>query len=269
MSRKKSLRKKISHLAGKISLWRKPHCLIKFVIKSYVWFYHINLDEYDFAIKKGISFHEFFTRRFKQGARVINEGIISPVDAKIMSYGIAGEGTMIRAKGLDFVFGELIACEHPDYSDVSYTVLYLSPADYHRIHAPFNMNIDEVRHVPGNLFSVKPKSVKNREKLYSINERVILEGDSDYGRFWMVLIGAFLVGSVKLNFSSVTTNQGHCKKKTSLQKPSISFNAGDEIGHFRFGSTVVICMQGSLLAQINRPKSTRVQMGEKLIKNLV
>jgi len=267
MRRKKSLRKKISLLVGKITMWRKPYWLVRFMIRIFVRFYHIDMSDYNFTIKRGVSFHDFFTIRLKPGAMHVAGAIVSPVDAKIMSFGMAGKTTTIRAKGLDFVFSELIDCDHHYQDEVSYTVLYLSPADYHRIHAPFDMQIDEVRHIPGNLFSVKPKSVQKREKLYSINERVLLTGTSAYGRFWIVLIGAFLVGSVKLNFSSVTTNQRYRKNKTHTAH--VSFNAGDEIGHFRFGSTVVMCIHGDLFSKITYQKGERVLMGEELVKSLV
>ena len=59
--------------------------------------------------------------------------------------------------------------------------------------------------IPGELFSVSPYMAKRLQNLFVLNERVALLGRWRYGFFGMVPVGATNVGSIKVNFDSVST----------------------------------------------------------------
>lgn len=59
----------------------------------------------------------------------------------------------------------------------------------------------------GELFSVSPYMAKRLQNLFVLNERVALLGRWRYGFFSMIPVGATNVGSIKVNFDSVSMPQ--------------------------------------------------------------
>lgn len=66
---------------------------------------------------------------------------------------------------------------------------------------------------PGELFSVSPYMAKRLQNLFVLNERVALLGRWRHGFFSMVPVGATNVGSIKVNFDSVS------RSKTRFRAP--------------------------------------------------
>jgi len=62
------------------------------------------------------------------------------------------------------------------------------------------MTVKDRLHVHGKLHPVKISNVTKNERVYEKNERVCIFGDWDQGRMVLVYVGAFNVGSIKLNF---------------------------------------------------------------------
>ena len=58
------------------------------------------------------------------------------------------------------------------------------------------------RSLLGHLFSVDPRVLRKIEGIFNFNERVLLSGHWEWGIFLYGAIGAFNVGSVKLNFKT-------------------------------------------------------------------
>lgn len=200
------------------------------------------------------SFNDFFTRRLKPGARPLDDGIISPADGRIMLYLNADADTPFPLKGaskkLRQVFG-------PDVPGGNYdiAVIRLAPVDYHRFHFPCACTTPEKpRFIPGEYHSVNPIALLRRPDIYADNERHILACDADFGRFWMVDVGAFGVGTI------VQTYSGHKHDK------------GDEKGYFKFGGSTVILIvkSGALLFDDDLARNsaagteTRIKFGERI-----
>lgn len=59
---------------------------------------------------------------------------------------------------------------------IRYCVLYLSPKDYHRFHAPVDFELQTGRHFPGEVLPVNPWLSERFSDLFSVNERVVLSG---------------------------------------------------------------------------------------------
>ncbi len=252
----------ITRLAGRMSRITKPHILVKFFVKRYSQHYKISWKDSEFELKTGVSFHDFFTRRLRPGARKLGDKLVAPADSRISSHGMNTNGTLIQAKGIDFSFADLTGCDHECPPTMSYAVFYLSPADYHRFHAPFDMSILRMKSIGGTCYPVHSKSTAKRRGLYCCNERVVLSGDSTYGKYWMVLVGAMIVGSVHLTFKGepFDLSEGHeaeCYYQLKI---------GDEIGYFSMGSTVVLCVESPVLAQISIPLHQKIKMGDTLLQ---
>ena len=211
-------------------------------------------DEAEKPVSDYNSFNDFFTRKLKPGARPVGDGVVSPADGRLMLYLNADADTPFPLKGatrcLRDVFG-------PDVPAGSYdiAVIRLAPVDYHRFHFPCDCRTSEkVRIIPGRYHSVNPIALIRRPDVYAENERQILACDADFGRFWLVDVGAFGVGTIVQTY----TGEKHAK--------------GDEKGYFKFGGSTVIMITKSgalefdddLVRNSADGFETRVCCGEKI-----
>lgn len=204
------------------------------------------------------SFNEFFTRRLKPGARPLGEGITSPADGRLMLYLGADADTPFPLKGatrsLRMVFDENAPAGKYDIA-----VIRLAPVDYHRFHFPYDCTTNEkVRVLPGRYHSVNPIALLRAPDVYAVNERQILACDADFGRYWLVDVGAFGVGTIVQTFSG----DRHAK--------------GDEKGYFKFGGSTVIMItkagaikfDSDIVRNSAEGLETRVCCGERIaVKN--
>jgi phosphatidylserine decarboxylase len=169
---------------GKFANARIYPPVLRILIRGYIRLFKIDPEEYDFDIKKIKTFNQFFTRKLKPGIRTWKNGLCSPVDGHILSGGKISNGILFQVKGMEFSMEELTGDNN--FNDGSFINIYLSPADYHRVHAPFDLHLTAVKHIPGKLLSVSKKNAQNIKGLYTKNERVILCGTSEYGTFYFV-----------------------------------------------------------------------------------
>ena len=251
--------KRISRFIGRLSDAHVPKPMLRRLIKWYVKSYKINLSEYDFDFNQLTNFNDFFTRQFLPNQRTFEGQISSPVEGHILECGsLQKEGTVtIKGKKFDFA---LPNCLVP-IQEGSFATIYLSPADYHRFHAPFDMEITKIAYFPGILKSVNEKAVANDENLYCNNEHVTISGESEFGHFYYVIIGAIAVGRIILSIAPNLFKYNE-KKEVSVD---ISVKRGAEVGYFELGSTVILALDSMLLAQIEKRPNSRVLLGEALL----
>jgi phosphatidylserine decarboxylase len=215
------------------------------LIRPFARAFRIALQEAELDVADYPSLNAFFTRRLKSGSRPVDDAddaVACPVDGRVSAAGSCDRDRMLQIKGSTFdLFGLLRdgpMARHFEYG--SYITLYLSPQDYHRIHAPLDMTIHAIGYMPGTLLPVNPPSVRWIPELYTQNERVIVYADGPAGSMAMVLVGAHCVGSISLTFHDFITNHpGQGPALMNLADP-VSVNKGDEVGAFNMGSTVLL-----------------------------
>jgi len=251
--------------------------LKRLLINSFIYLYkpdlgeaiHSNVDNY-------ISYNDFFTRKLKN--RDIDKSektFISPVDGEIVDHGYIKDKNLIQAKRYEYSLEELLGEESVDKFNEGYFVtIYLAPTDYHRIHCPYEAVIRRSIHLGSSLFSVNKKAQETIPKLYIKNERSVLHLSSIIFDYALVSVGASVVGSIVPFWVSQKTssrnnlirewNRGPDESESSIRK-------GDELAHFKMGSTVILLFEDSKkldLDSLNQKK--RVKFGAELIslKNL-
>ena len=209
------------------------------------------------------SFNEFFTRRLKPGARPLGEGFVSPADGRLMLYINADPDMPFPLKGATKSLREVLGPENAKrLTDKRYdiAVVRLAPVDYHRFHFPCDCETKEPPVVlAGEYHSVNPIALTMRPDVYADNERQIVACDADFGRFWMVDVGAFGVGTIVQTYGGTR----HAK--------------GEERGYFKFGgSTVIIIARAGalkfdvdLVGNSSIGVETRVKCGEKIAQATV
>jgi phosphatidylserine decarboxylase len=203
-----------------------------------------NLGEAELDLRAYATFGDLFVRRLRAGARPIDaapESIISPCDGVVAAVGHADGGAMIQAKGRDYTLGELVADASlaKALDGGAYTTIYLSPRDYHRVHAPIAGRVVRYHYVPGALWSVNPRVAARRDRLLSRNERVVIEIAVGSARVAVVMVGAGGVGNIDLVHAgeSALWRAAAEPRTIELDEPVAR---GDELAAFRLGSTVVL-----------------------------
>ena len=252
--------KRISRFIGRLSDAHIPKPALRSLIKWFVKSYKVNLSEYDFDLSDITNFNAFFTRKFLPNQRSFEGQISSPVEGHVLECGSLQKQGAVTIKGKKFDLA-LPNCLVP-IQEGSFATIYLSPADYHRFHAPFEMKITKIAYFPGTLRSVNEKNVARNEYLYCDNEHVTISGESEFGHFYYVIIGAIAVGRIILSIAPDLFKYNE-KKEVSID---LSVKRGAEIGYFELGSTVILALDTLLLAQIDMQPNTRVLLGEVLVK---
>lgn len=222
------------------------------------------------------TFNEFFTRYLKPELRPLKadkpELFAHPVDGAISQLGDIEEGRIFQAKGHDYSLTELVGGDPRDahaFRDGDFATIYLAPKDYHRIHMPCDGVLRKMIYVPGDLYSVNPLTVANVPNLFARNERVVAIFDGEFGKFAMVLVGATIVASIGTVWSdTVTPPRGdsvHTWEYPASGEQSISLRKGDEMGHFKLGSTVILLFPEDTIAFADDlTAGTVTRMGEVL-----
>ncbi len=197
-------------------------------------------------------FNDFFTRALKPDARPIAahpQALVSPCDGRISQIGQLELDQLLqatlKAKRHTYGLAALMASETRAVPFIggSFACLYLAPHDYHRVHMPLAGQLRSAQHVPGSLFSVNEATARYVPGLFARNERIVMTFETDLGPMALIMVGALNVGSMNLAWhGDVKASAGRLSVPQSLPVPTTRFRAGDEIGRFNLGSTVIVLL---------------------------
>src|SRR5512138_2723179 len=94
----------LSRAAGALTRWRAPAPVRLAAMRAFARRYGIDLAECpDLEVYR--TFGEFFARPLRPGLRPIAAGervVVSPVDAVVSEAGVATDGKLVQAKGIDY-----------------------------------------------------------------------------------------------------------------------------------------------------------------------
>jgi len=215
--------------------------------------------------------NDFFTRRLRPGARRIDDApdsIVSPVDGAVSAFGECRPDTLVQVKGLEYDLFSLLRDVPASRSlqGGSYLTLYLSPPDYHWIHAPMDMEVVGLGYMPGALLPVNPPSVRWVPELYCHNERVMIYAQGSFGTMVVVLVGACGVGSIRLAFHDLSTNRyGAGPRRMNFDKP-VFVGKGMDLGVFEMGSTVILLFSREKVQLAPPAVGRQVRLGQPIGK---
>ncbi|MDF2724171.1 MAG: psd [Paenibacillus sp.] len=244
-----SSRKWISRITGAFAKSEASRLLIPLFARSY----GIRIEDAEKAIGEYRSLNDFFTRRLKPGLRPLEadpDALVSPVDSLITGMGKINAGTLLGVKGQNYTIEQLLnhSPRSINYRNGYYFVLYLSPTDYHRIHAPAAGAIVEKEHVKGKVYPVNDFGLREMKQVLSRNERLITYIDGKCGEIAVVKVGAMNVSSIRY----VEPLPGRLER-------------GGDLAYFEFGSTVVLLIEHGIFApRSDLAVGSRLMMGESL-----
>jgi len=218
----------------------------------------------------------------------------SPVDGTVLTFGPV-KNHIEQVKGHSYTLSHFLGPNYKQVKSSSTTeeatstptnkklfqcVLYLAPGEYHRIHSSAKWTIHKRRHFPGTLLPVAPVVGKLVPQLLALNERVVLTGEWEQGFYSLTAVGAYNVGSIKMHFDNVRTNNikrdyrcnnlqyfswnGLGSQYYERQFPGLDIQKGEEIGLFRLGSTVVLIFEADENFEFTVQPYQKIKMGETL-----
>jgi phosphatidylserine decarboxylase len=265
-------RKGLSRALGRAARVSAPRPLLRASIRAYCLAYNVDLAEYEVPEAGFETFDAFFTRRLKPGTRPLDpdpNALLSPADGRLEDAGVIEVGSTLRIKGRSYGVAELLSDRLASslYAGGQFAVVYLSPRDYHRVHAPVSGEVRILRHVDGTLFPVNAIGLKHVPNLFARNERVVVEQTTErHGPIASVMVGAIGVGRISMSFDAeLVTNNGHAHSERAFvagQGPYLE--RGGELGTFHLGSTVIVFAGPSAGARLVKRPGDYVRMGEAL-----
>lgn len=240
----------LSYFVGQLVHIKWPGFINRFLIAKFAKAYHIDLSEAEFEIEKYESLGDFFVRKLKPGIRPLGTTwALHPADSVITQAAAIRDGKLIQAKNKTYSVKNFTQDSEAlqKWQDGFFLTYYLCPTDYHRVHSPVSGEIKRVVYIPGALWPVNSWSTENIHELFSINERVLVEIQTDRGLVGVMFVGATNVGQIILSFDpEIQGNQLLSKavyeKLYTLQK----IKKGEELGQFRMGSTIVMLYSKSI-----------------------
>lgn len=241
----------LSFIAGKVVSARLPFGLSRLLLYWFIDRYRVNIYEMQGHLSDYATLSEFFVRRLKKEVRPIGQGVVSPVDGKIVQCGKIENDRLLQVKGKYYYLDGLLRDQAlaKQFENGFYLTLYLSPRDYHRIHAPCSGVVTDSYLIEGNLWPVNGWSTENVDNLFSTNERVTTLMQTPGGNVAVVKVGATNVGSISVSYDTFRSNDKPAvfAERSAVRhrsySPAIEIAVGDEVGVFNLGSTVILLFE--------------------------
>lgn len=265
----------LSRLAGRLAASQR-RWLRDRLIRRFVADYGVDLGEAARGIGQFASFNDFFTRELKPGARPLADAgafILSPADGTVSQIGLINGGRIIQAKGRDYGVAELLGCaptEAARFESGRFMTIYLSPKDYHRVHMPAAGRLAATTYLPGALFSVNQATAAGVDRLFARNERLACLFDGPDGRFASVMVGAMIVAGIETVWHGRWPTHAAAPLREDFSANGPDFAAGDEMGRFHLGSTVVLLFEPARIDWLEGLQAgDPVRMGQAIGRRLM
>jgi len=264
----------ISRLAGRFVSLRWPARLQQWQIRGFARVFGVDWSEVRDPITSFPSLQDFFVRALRPEARTVDadpDAFVSPCDGAWGESGVVREAMLLQVKGRPYSLGALLGDDASarHFEGGSYATLYLSPRDYHRFHAPCDVRVARLRYLPGTLWPVNRAGVGHVDALFAQNERICafmdLPGARGGNALCIVAVGATLVGKVRVNFDSLSSNlPGAAVEERVYGDDAPRLAKGEEWGRFEFGSTLVLVAAPGVAALERHEPGTSVRMGARI-----
>ena len=236
----------LSRAIGVLAFLQHPAWLKTLLIKGFMWSYGISLEEAQIKDPAAFDhFNHFFTRALEPDARPLAPSRwVSPADGALSQRGNIESGAMVQAKGRWFDTQSLLAGSEEEaaaFESGAFATVYLSPRDYHRVHMPVAGQLQWTRYVPGDLFAVNQSTANGVNNLFARNERLVCYFSTEEGPVVLVLVGAIIVAGIETVWGGIESPAPKAIRNQVWENgQGPTFAAGDEIGRFFLGSTVVM-----------------------------
>ncbi len=264
----------LSRLAGRLAASERAW-LKNALIRRFAATYRVDMTEAARGIEEFASFNDFFTRELKPGTRPLadaSQHILSPADGAVSQVGLIESGRIFQAKGRHFTAAQLLGGDDAAarrFNGGAFMTIYLSPRDYHRVHMPASGRLQATTYCPGRLFSVNQATAQGVDRLFARNERLACLFDGPDGAFASVMVGAMIVAGIETVWPHRFKDHAREPVCEDFSGSALDFAAGDEMGRFYLGSTVVLLFEPGRVAWLDQVKAgSPLRMGEAIARRL-
>ena len=252
----------ITHLAYYLSVAPGSKWLIPLFIKLCA----VDVNEDELSLRDYPNLAAYFSRNLKAQLRPIcqeEHSLVAPVDGEVIAIGDLKASAKLRVKSQIYTLDKLLANSVEDgasYLNGSYMIIYMPTGVYHHVHSPCVGQIISAKFIPGRHFALHEWSREHTSELYSRNTRqinyLLPTGKEDKQALVLVQVGSALVGSIVNNFTL-----------TEVENNMVHFTRGQDIGHFAFGSTVILIIPPGLAEfESNLRVGDSLKVGQKIGK---
>lgn len=262
-------RKRLSRGLGRLAAKAAGRGVLERAIAAYVRAYDVDLSEAVVPEDGFRTFDEFFTRALVPGSRPVegdDRTMCCPADGRVEDAGPIERGARFLVKGRPYSLDELLGEDTARFEGGRFAIVYLSPRDYHRVHAPVGGPVHALRHVGGTLLPVNAFGVAAYPNLFARNERVVVFQHGPAGEVATVMVGAVGVGRISVSFEpTIMTNVGRGPTTVRYDAATAPVLArGDELGIFHLGSTAIVVTAPEVAAELAVTPGATVRMGRAL-----
>lgn len=242
---------------------KRPRSLVAATIRR--WVNRGGIDLADFEPGPFATVEDFFLRRLRPGARPFCDGFASPVDGRLVGHGAIAGDTMLLVKGHPLSTHQIVNAHLHNLDTTvldggTWTTVFLTPDGYHHVHMPAAATLLDVRWIPGRAFPQNADALRHIPRVYERNERAVLRLRLDSGpEILLILVGASLIGGIHLEGLEQRRWQHHQPEICSEHR-----DAGSVLGHFSFGSTVVLLAPPGAVAETFGAPGDAVTLGHPL-----
>jgi phosphatidylserine decarboxylase len=213
------------------------------------------------------SFNALFTRGVRPQLRPLpppGDDLLCPTDGRVQEVGVVRDDRILTVKGVEYTLRSLLAGGDAErFNGGHFAIVFLSPADCHRVFSPQDGQVEEVVHVPGSRLLVHPPYQRKEFPVFSLNERVILRLRTPLGACALVLVAGWGVGHITLPLDRKFRPRRR-KLRRKAYDPPLPVRRGDWLATFELGSTAILITEPSPRWVPRVAPDERVKYGQPL-----
>jgi phosphatidylserine decarboxylase len=248
-----------------------PESLTPASEKSFYDAPNYNLNEYIRPHGGWKSFNQIFARNFKPGLRPVaalcdQTVIVSPVDSTFDGQWEIREDSNITIKGLHWKISELL--EGSPYKDRFKNGLFmhafLSPADYHRQHAPVGGKVLEARVIPGQVY-LEVEAVPDDKGDHHILPKRKYDAPDTAGYQFAQARGLIVLDTPIGLVAVVPIGMSQVSSVIMTAEVGVTVRKGEELSYFQFGgSDIILLFEGASNVSFTAQLHVHYKMGTKI-----
>jgi phosphatidylserine decarboxylase len=217
------------------------------------------------------SFNALFTRGVRPELRPIApdpNAWLCPCDGRVQDLGTIQRERILTVKGITYDFRSVLANGRPEiYEGGQFAILFLSPADCHRVFSPQDALIEEITHVPGYRLLVHPPYQTKEFPVLTMNERMILRLRTALGACTLVLVAGWGVGNITLPRLPHFRPRPRRLVRMRL-RPPLPIKRGEWLATFELGSTALLILEPAPHRVACVKRDDKVRYGQPLFSLL-
>jgi phosphatidylserine decarboxylase len=215
------------------------------------------------------SLNELFARGVRDELRPVSQEsgvLLSPVDGMVQDTGLITDSTVLTVKQIPYKIQSI--CPETDtqsFNQGQFAILFLSPRDCHRVYAPADCRLLRAVHVPGYRLPVHPPFQRAEYPVFTLNERLILELQTEWGRVLLIMVAGWGVGCMTHPFPLPLKHSRRSVTGCELSPPK-AFVRGEWLATFELGSTVILMTENGRALRCLLPLNGTTRLRQPLFQ---